>query len=105
MDVGWGEFDRTTTSGLGEVRAMLRMNFWDGTNADTSRGWYLMSGLARMKSRNNYVEFINRKTSYYNVIEVQELLSQYLSKSLQFWHFSLINCQQQNHSNDTWGKK
>ena len=61
IDVGWKEFDRTTTRRLGEVRAMLRMNFWDGTNADTSKGWYL--------------------------------------------HLSLISCQQQNHSNDTWGKK
>ena len=26
-DIGWGEFDRTTTRGLGEVREMLRMNF------------------------------------------------------------------------------
>ena len=31
---------------------MVRMNFWDGTNAETSRRWYLTSGLARMKSRN-----------------------------------------------------
>ena len=26
-DIGWGEFDRITTRGLGEVREMLRMNF------------------------------------------------------------------------------
>ena len=60
-DIGWGEFDRITTRGLGEVREMLRMNFWDGTNAETSRGWYLVSDLARMKSINDYIEFINRE--------------------------------------------
>ena len=27
MDIGWGESDRITTRGLGEVRAMLRMSF------------------------------------------------------------------------------
>ena len=27
MDIGWEEFDRTTTRKLGEVREMLRMNF------------------------------------------------------------------------------
>ena len=27
MDIGWGEFDRITTRGLGEVREMFRMNF------------------------------------------------------------------------------
>ena len=26
-DIGWGEFARITTRGLGEVREMLRMNF------------------------------------------------------------------------------
>ena len=25
-DIGWGEFDRMTTRGLGDVREMLRMN-------------------------------------------------------------------------------
>ena len=60
-DIGWGEFDRITTRGLGEVREMLRMNVSDGTNAETSRGWYLTSSLARMKFRNDYIEFINRE--------------------------------------------
>ena len=76
-DVSWGEFDRTITRGLGEVRAMLRKNFWHGTNAYASWWWCLMSSLARIKSRNSYVEFINRErpqASWYNVIEVQELL-------------------------------
>ena len=38
MDIGWGEFDRITTRGLGEVREMLRM-----------------------KSRNDYIKFNNRE--------------------------------------------
>ena len=97
MDLGWGEFDRITTRGLGKVRVLLRLNFWDGTNAETSRGWYLTSGLARMKSRNDYIEFINRERphgimwlkfrSYWCLFVPVELFI-YVTWFLVMWHKS-----------------
>ena len=34
----------------------------------------MTNGLARIKSRNDYIEFNNREASWYDVVEVQELL-------------------------------
>ena len=62
--ISWGEFDRMSTRRFGEVRATFRTNFLDGTNADTNRGWYLMSSFPRITSRNDYVEVINREEPY-----------------------------------------